>query len=274
MEKLITAREICKMFCITDVTLANWMRAGWFPQPLRVGTRKRLWRVEDIEAVYNKRYGVKTEKEDDLVFEDEGDTTSAGFDADKWAEENRGVLDEIARKLPIPMHNPYEEIRMVREDGSGDYNLGSYWYGHLLGCDSKHRIFDTIHFVSLHIGAPTLHNYVEKVTDRKGQLDVLFHQGTEMDKTAVVIFALFRIGWSMHQEFSDQLTFSNEDYDFAECNLHDQMMMVHGMRAVCTQEARENFPFFNGVPNGAGTARRAKTQIAPERKSVFDDDCF
>ncbi|KVG35663.1 hypothetical protein WL29_05815 [Burkholderia ubonensis] len=45
---LVRRAQFCELIPVADTTLYRMIDEGRFPQPLRVSTRLRLWRVEDI----------------------------------------------------------------------------------------------------------------------------------------------------------------------------------------------------------------------------------
>jgi len=50
---LLTTARIVQTFGITERTLANWLKAGTFPAPIRVGKR-RYWHCNDVNDFINK----------------------------------------------------------------------------------------------------------------------------------------------------------------------------------------------------------------------------
>lgn len=57
LTRFVDAKEICEDFGITQQTLAAWIKAGAFPQPMRLGLRKRVWVRLDLEAFYKEAAG-------------------------------------------------------------------------------------------------------------------------------------------------------------------------------------------------------------------------
>jgi predicted DNA-binding transcriptional regulator AlpA len=51
---LVTTARIVQTFGITERTLANWLKAGTFPAPIRVGKR-RYWYCNDVNEFIKNR---------------------------------------------------------------------------------------------------------------------------------------------------------------------------------------------------------------------------
>lgn len=47
--KLLTKYEAARKASINPRTLENWVKAGRFPKPVRIGTRTVRWRPEDVD---------------------------------------------------------------------------------------------------------------------------------------------------------------------------------------------------------------------------------
>lgn len=52
LTRFVGPKEICADFGITEQTLGAWIKAGAFPQPMRIGLRKRVWIRVDLEEFY------------------------------------------------------------------------------------------------------------------------------------------------------------------------------------------------------------------------------
>lgn len=57
LTRFVGPKEICDDFGITQQTLAAWIKAGTFPQPMRLGLRKRVWIRLDLEEFYKAAAG-------------------------------------------------------------------------------------------------------------------------------------------------------------------------------------------------------------------------
>lgn len=55
MNRLLTQQEICELIRISYPTLARWLTAGIFPQPINGRGRKLLWTQATIEEWMNRR---------------------------------------------------------------------------------------------------------------------------------------------------------------------------------------------------------------------------
>jgi excisionase family DNA binding protein len=46
--RYLTAREVCDLARISDGTLRRWIGEGRAPEPLKPGSRKRIWPTEQV----------------------------------------------------------------------------------------------------------------------------------------------------------------------------------------------------------------------------------
>jgi predicted DNA-binding transcriptional regulator AlpA len=53
MQDFLTGPEVCQRFRISRSTLARWIARGFFPKPVRIGSRTNRFRSQDVEAVGN-----------------------------------------------------------------------------------------------------------------------------------------------------------------------------------------------------------------------------
>jgi prophage regulatory protein len=63
---MVDLDAVCSMFSVTRQTIRRWYIAGRFPRPIRIGRRRLLWRVEDVNAAIAEQAGhpvKETEKE-------------------------------------------------------------------------------------------------------------------------------------------------------------------------------------------------------------------
>jgi predicted DNA-binding transcriptional regulator AlpA len=49
LEQPLKAKDVCELFGISSLTLRQWLRAGRFPAPLKIGRRQRYWAAADVE---------------------------------------------------------------------------------------------------------------------------------------------------------------------------------------------------------------------------------
>ena len=49
MKKLITKREVAKMFAVHHSTIMRWVVKGTFPKPKKLGRRITVWEVDKLE---------------------------------------------------------------------------------------------------------------------------------------------------------------------------------------------------------------------------------
>jgi predicted DNA-binding transcriptional regulator AlpA len=64
---LVDLDAVCSTFGVTRQTIRRWWLAGRFPQPIRIGRRRLLWRVADINAAIASQAGQQEEKENENV---------------------------------------------------------------------------------------------------------------------------------------------------------------------------------------------------------------
>lgn len=57
MNRLLRVAAVLDIIGVSRSALYEWMNAGWFPRPIRVGPRTVRWRSEDIEAWLAERRG-------------------------------------------------------------------------------------------------------------------------------------------------------------------------------------------------------------------------
>lgn len=53
--RFVTVKEVCSELGIVPKTLNDWVAAGEFPAPLRLGRRKRVWARVELEEYYTER---------------------------------------------------------------------------------------------------------------------------------------------------------------------------------------------------------------------------
>jgi predicted DNA-binding transcriptional regulator AlpA len=53
--KTLRRQQVLERFGISNSTLNNWIRAGWFPAPVALGPNVRVWLEEELDAVVERR---------------------------------------------------------------------------------------------------------------------------------------------------------------------------------------------------------------------------
>lgn len=51
----ISEQDLARRWGVTPMTVYNWEKAGIIPQPVRIGVRRKLFRLEDIESYEGQR---------------------------------------------------------------------------------------------------------------------------------------------------------------------------------------------------------------------------
>ena len=54
--RMVPRPEVCRMFGVIPQTLDNWVKAGRFPRPIKLGNRV-FWPIEDLTVFLNQRRG-------------------------------------------------------------------------------------------------------------------------------------------------------------------------------------------------------------------------
>lgn len=55
MRELLTSDELLKQFRISRTTLFRWVKAGEFPEPIKIGRRSIRWRADEIDEFLKSR---------------------------------------------------------------------------------------------------------------------------------------------------------------------------------------------------------------------------
>ena len=53
--KTLRRQQVLARFGISNSTLNNWIKAGWFPAPVALGPNVRVWLEEELDAVVDRR---------------------------------------------------------------------------------------------------------------------------------------------------------------------------------------------------------------------------
>ena len=53
-KKLLTLKEVVALVSMSRSTIYRGMEAGWFPRPLKIGSRMVRWTVADIDAYLDR----------------------------------------------------------------------------------------------------------------------------------------------------------------------------------------------------------------------------
>ena len=64
--ELVEASQLCNRFGISEATLAKWVKAGKFPAPLRLGSRKRIWLLRTVEVYIEQKAAEAAEEQNEI----------------------------------------------------------------------------------------------------------------------------------------------------------------------------------------------------------------
>jgi prophage regulatory protein len=63
---ILRRQQVCDLLGITYSTLYEWVRAGHFPQPIKLGANSSAWLAEEVHAFIAQRKAERDERQLEL----------------------------------------------------------------------------------------------------------------------------------------------------------------------------------------------------------------